>query len=120
VIPFLPLRLYCTVLYLNLYRRVRSRIKLRNPFQTSYPSFIRSANLSLSSRLVNYNLFQLVEALQAGRSRVRFSIRSLNFFFPNGRNLCSSTVAMGSTQYQESSWVVKGGRPARKAVLTAI
>jgi hypothetical protein len=56
--------------------------------------------------------------LQAGRSWVRFPMRSLDFFF-NLPNTSSRTVALGSIQplnrneYQESSWVVKGGRRVR-------
>jgi hypothetical protein len=52
--------------------------------------------------------------LQAGRSQVRFPIRSLAFL--NLPNPSSCTMAVRSTQslnrneYQESSWGVKGGR----------
>jgi hypothetical protein len=61
--------------------------------------------------------------LQAGRSRVRFTIRSLDFF--NRPNPSSRTMALGSTQSlkEMSTRNLPGGkgRPARKADnLTAI
>jgi hypothetical protein len=61
--------------------------------------------------------------LQAGRSRIRFSIRSLDFF--NLPNPSSRTMALGSTQplTEMSSKNFPGGKgqPARKAdSLTAI
>jgi hypothetical protein len=60
--------------------------------------------------------------LQAGRSRVRFRMRSLNFF--NWPNPSSRTVALGSTQplTEVSTRNLPGGkgRPALKADVTAI
>jgi hypothetical protein len=61
--------------------------------------------------------------LQAGRSRVRFPMRWIFFNLPNPSNRYGSGVysASNRNEYQESSWGVKGGRPARKADnLTAI
>jgi hypothetical protein len=54
--------------------------------------------------------------LQPGRSRVRFPMRSLDFFSPPDPS--SRSMALGSTQpmtneYQESSWGIKGGRRVR-------
>jgi hypothetical protein len=55
--------------------------------------------------------------LQIGRSRVRFPMRSLNFF--NKRDHSSSTMALGSTQplTEMSTRYLPGrkGRPVRKA-----
>jgi hypothetical protein len=54
--------------------------------------------------------------LQAGRSRVRFPMRSLDFF--NLPNPSSLTMALGSTQpLTEVNRIFLGakGRPARKA-----
>jgi hypothetical protein len=56
--------------------------------------------------------------LQARRSRVPFPIKSLNFSVDYAPGVDS---ASNRDEYQESSWGVKGGRPARKADnLTAI
>jgi hypothetical protein len=55
--------------------------------------------------------------LQAGRSRVGFLMRSLDFFQPYyGPGVDS---ASSRNEYQESSWGVKV-RPARKVDLAAI
>jgi hypothetical protein len=58
--------------------------------------------------------------LQAGRSRVRVPMRLIFFNLPNPS---SCTMALGLTQplteneYQESPWVIKGGRRVRLTTL---